>query len=92
MKQTAEKTGAPEKSARPQRERKPKLSFKERRELESLEAELEALNREKSDLETLFASGEQVDDIAGKSARFSELSAIIDEKELRWLELSEKEA
>ncbi|MGM9820980.1 MAG: ABC-F family ATP-binding cassette domain-containing protein [Muribaculaceae bacterium] len=92
VKQTAEKTGAPEKSARPQRERKPKLSFKERRELESLEAELEALNREKSDLETLFASGEQVDDIAGKSARFSELSAIIDEKELRWLELSEKEA
>lgn len=92
VKQTAEKTGAPEKSARPQRERKPKLSFKERRELESLEAELESLNREKSDLETLFASGEQVDDIAGKSARFSELSAIIDEKELRWLELSEKEA
>lgn len=92
VKQTAEKTGAPEKCARPQRERKPKLSFKERRELESLEAELEALNREKSDLETLFASGEQVDDIAGKSARFSELSAIIDEKELRWLELSEKEA
>ncbi len=92
VKQTAEKTGAPEKSARPQRERKPKLTFKERRELESLEAELEALNREKSDLETLFASGEQVDDIAGKSARFSELSAIIDEKELRWLELSEKEA
>lgn len=71
-------------------ERRPRLSFKERRELEELEKELEELNREKAGLEALFSSGAEVDDIAAKSERFSALASIIDEKELRWLELSEK--
>lgn len=68
-----------------------KLTFKERRELEALTAELEQLNAEKKSLDDLFASGQEIPDIAAKSNRYTELTAIIDEKEMRWLELSEKE-
>lgn len=69
----------------------PKLTFKERKELEALTEELEQLNREKSELESLFNSGVEIPDIAVRSARYSELGDIIDEKEMRWLELSDKE-
>lgn len=72
-------------------ERAPKLTFKERRELEELTQELESLNNEKKTLEALFNSGQQIPDIAEKSRRYTELKEIIDEKEYRWLELSEKE-
>ncbi len=82
--------GGDTRKERRSQERQPRLSFKERRELEELEKELEELNREKAGLEALFSSGTEVDDIAAKSERFSALASIIDEKELRWLELSEK--
>lgn len=72
------------------RERPAKLTFKERKEFEQLEAELEALNAEKDALNALFNSGETITDIAAKSQRYTELTALIDEKEMRWLELSEK--
>ena len=36
-------------------------------------------------------SGEEIADIAEKSARYTEVSDLLDEKEMRWLELSEKE-
>ncbi len=72
------------------RERPARLTFKERKELEQLEAELEALNAEKDALDALFNSGETIADIAEKSQRYTELTALIDEKEMRWLELSEK--
>lgn len=72
------------------RQRPAKLTFKERKELEQLEAELEALNAEKDALDALFNSGETIADIAEKSQRYTELTALIDEKEMRWLELSEK--
>lgn len=75
---------------RQRKERPARLTFKERREMEELEKELEELNREKAELEALFSSGAEVKDIAAKSERFSALAGIIDEKELRWLELSEK--
>ncbi len=81
---------AENKGNRPERQRREKLTFKERREFETLETELEELNAEKSALEAEFASGDVTGDIAAKSARFSELADIIDEKEMRWLELSEK--
>lgn len=69
----------------------PKLSFKERKELEQLNADLDALNAEKAELDALFNSGAEIPDIMEKSARYDELKNIIDEKEMRWLELSEKE-
>jgi ATP-binding cassette subfamily F protein uup len=69
---------------------KPKLSFKERRELESLTAEIELLTAEKQALEAAFQSGDTAD-IAAKSQRYEEVKDLLDEKELRWLELSEIE-
>lgn len=73
-------------------ERPARMSFKERKEFEALEAELEALNAEKAALEEFFASGEPTDsdDFNRRSQRYAALGDIIDEKELRWLELSEK--
>lgn len=68
-----------------------KLSYKERKELEALTAEIEQLTAEKQQLDTLFASGEVITDMDSKSARYSELQQLLEEKEMRWLELSEKE-
>ena len=68
-----------------------KLTYKERMELDALNAELELLNAEKNNLDTLFNSCIEIEDIVAKSARYEELKNIIDEKEIRWLELSEKE-
>ena len=66
-----------------------RLSYKEQRELEQLTADIEALNKEKAELDALFASGETLDDVATKAARYQEIKDLLDEKELRWLELSE---
>lgn len=69
---------------------KRKLTFKEKRELEQLETELEALNAEKTALgESMNSGALPFDELQKASERFAELSGIIDEKELRWLELSE---
>ena len=48
------------------------------------------LNDERQQLEELFNSGEAISDIDAKSRRYTELKDILDEKEMRWLELSEK--
>lgn len=87
--QEAEKqsSSAPQKT---RTERAPKLTFKEKREFEELEKEIAALTEEKRSLEALFASGAECADISAKAARFSEVSELLDEKEMRWLELSEK--
>ena len=70
---------------------KKKLTWNEQREFERLEVELEELNAERSKIETDLSSGTlTVEQITAASARFGELKDIIDEKELRWLELSEK--
>ena len=73
-------------------QRQRRLTFKERKELEALTEEIDRLTEEKSALEALFNSGENIGDIAQKAARYSEIKDILDEKELRWLELSEIEA
>ncbi len=72
--------------------RQRKLTFKERKELEALTEEIDALTSEKNELEAMFNSGENIPDIADKAARYSELKDILDEKEMRWLELSEIES
>ncbi|MDE6369620.1 MAG: ABC transporter ATP-binding protein, partial [Muribaculaceae bacterium] len=81
---------AEKKNAQRHTERKEKLSFKERKEFEALEIEIEQLNAEKAELDRLFNSGETIDDVAAKSLRYTEISELLDEKEMRWLELSEK--
>ena len=72
-------------------ERPAKMSFKERKEFEALSAEIEALTAEKEALEAKFNSGDTLDDVAALSARYEEVKELLDEKEMRWLELSEKE-
>ncbi|MCH5347486.1 MAG: ABC-F family ATP-binding cassette domain-containing protein, partial [Muribaculaceae bacterium] len=72
-------------------ERARRLTFKERRELETLTAEIDALTAEKAELETLFNSGAEINDVAARAARYEQVSEQLDEKEMRWLELSELE-
>lgn len=67
-----------------------KLSFKEKRELESLEPEIEELEQEKTALEIELSSGTlSLDDLTTKSKRIATLINLIDEKTLRWMELNE---
>ena len=67
-----------------------KLSYKEARELEALEAELPRLESEKSELESRLSSGAlSHEELTEASGRIGELIRIIEEKEMRWLELSE---
>lgn len=68
-----------------------KLTFKEKREMEQIEAELESLETEKSQLEDELNSGSlDYAALQSKSARIGEIIPRIDEITLRWLELSEK--
>lgn len=71
--------------------RAPKMSFRERKEFEALEAEIEALGTEKKQLEELFSAGNTVPDMEAKAVRYRQIADLLDEKEMRWLELSEKE-
>jgi len=87
--ETRREAGPREQAVKPRVERQRKMSFSERREFEALTAEIDELTAEKKELEELFASGASADDIAVRSARYAELTDILDEKELRWLELSE---
>lgn len=83
------KSDATKKSGSPRR--KQKLSYNEKRELEFLEKELEELNNEKQSIEELLSGAEtEPDEIAKKSKRLSVIKDLIDEKEYRWLALSEK--
>ena len=67
-----------------------RLSWKEQREMESLEAEIEALNAEKASLEESLSSGTLgTEELMKASERISEVIKLCDEKEMRWLELSE---
>lgn len=69
---------------------KRKLSFKEQRELEQLEQDLSTLGNERSALETELSSGTlPYDRLTAVSTRIEEIIALIDEKEMRWLELNE---
>ena len=70
---------------------KRKASYKEQKEYEALSAEIETLTAEKTTLEQQLSSGTLTDSaaITKASTHIGELIAILDEKELRWLELDE---
>lgn len=71
---------------------KQKLSFKERKELEQLTVEIEELEQEKKSMEDALCSGTlSVDEINSISKRLPSISQQIDEKTMRWIELSEIE-
>ena len=86
----ARQNPAPEKPSRPVNEQKKKLTFKERKEFEALEEEIPALEAEKAELETAMSSGTlSTDELMAKSQRITQVMEEIDEKTMRWLELSE---
>lgn len=90
---TVQKQKAESKPVKPRsnnRDNSQKLTFKEKREFEDLTESIERLTKEKEELFNLFNSGEQIDDVATKASRFEEVKDLLDEMELRWLELSEK--
>ena len=71
-------------------EKKRKLTFTERQEFEQLEKDIEALEQEKTDIESALSSGTaSVDEITTMSKRLPLLNDELDEKSMRWLELSE---
>ncbi len=73
-------------------EKKRKLSFKEKQEMQQLEADIEKLEAEKAEIESALCSGTlSVDDLTEKSKRLPVLSKELDTKSMRWLELSEIE-
>ena len=82
-----------EKTARVRLNEKRKMSFKEKREFEQLEKEIAELETEKLQIEELLCSGTlSVDELTEKSKRLPEVNDLIDEKTMRWLELSEIES
>ncbi len=69
---------------------KRKLSFKEKREMEQLEKDIEALEAEKKQIEDALCGGTiSVEEITNMSKRLPLLNDELDEKSMRWLELSE---
>jgi len=86
----AKASRTPAKAAAPGRK---KLSFAERRELEGLMPELEALETEKAALEALFGkAGAAPAEIRRAHERYGEVSELIESRTLRWEELAQREA
>ncbi|MDR1676112.1 MAG: ABC-F family ATP-binding cassette domain-containing protein [Tannerella sp.] len=75
---------------RPVKESKRKLTWQERREFESLEPAIAALEEEKAQVETALSSGSlSHDELTRQARRIAEIIDAIDRKTNRWLELSE---
>jgi ABC transport system ATP-binding/permease protein len=73
------------------KEKKRGQTFKEKREFEILSTEIENLESEKSQIETEMSQGQfSNEELLLKAKRHGEIMKILDEKELRWLELSDK--
>lgn len=94
-KESAERSEVRSTTPKPQQQRshdnsKRKLSYKEQRELEQIEADLKSLNDERTKLEAEISSGTLVyERLTELSTRIEEIITTIDEKEMRWLELNE---
>ncbi len=81
-----------QKAVRTPRSNANKMSFKEKKEFEALSAEIASLEEEKKQIESDLSGGTvSMDEITAKSQRMQEIINLLDEKEMRWLELSEKE-
>ena len=81
-----------DKTAKVRLNEKRRMSFKEKREFEQLEQEIATLEDEKKTIEAALCSGTlSVEELTEKSKRLPEITDLIDEKTMRWLELSEIE-
>ena len=79
------------KDSRPSRDKR-KMTYKEKTEYERLEKEIAALESEQQQLEEALCSGTlSIDELTEKSKRLPLLKDELDEKSMRWLELSEIE-
>ena len=90
--QTEVKAAPAEKKEKPayRNETKRKLSYKEKTEFEQLGKDIAALEAEQAEIEAQLSSGAlSVDEITEKSKRLPILKDELDEKSMRWLELSE---
>lgn len=87
---TAQKPAKATTDTKSERENKRKMSFKEKREFEQLEKDIDMLETEKKQIEDALSSGTlSVDEITQMSKRLPLLNDELDEKSMRWLELSE---
>ena len=87
--QTSATTGRSQRdpNAAPQKRR---MTYKEKMEFTQLETDIDALTAEKTAIESALSSGNiSVEQITEMSKRLPLLNAELDEKEMRWLELSE---
>ena len=86
------KSMVPDEAAGPARkEKRQGLTFKEKREFENLTDEIEKLESEKKQIEAEMSTGFlDNEDLVAKSKRHGEINKLLDDNELRWLELSEK--
>jgi ATP-binding cassette subfamily F protein uup len=83
--------GAPAAAVKPKTEKPLKMTFNERREFEALEKQLPELEAEKKALEESMSSGTLTSqELMEQGQRMMALIAELEEKEMRWLELSEK--
>ncbi len=72
--------------------RKRKMSFREKQEFEALGKEIDELENEKADIEAALSSGTlSTQEIIDLSKRLPVVNDLLDEKSMRWLELSEIE-
>lgn len=68
-----------------------KLSYKEKTEFDNLEKDMDKLNAEKEEIEAALNTGSLIgDELVEKAKRIAEIIDLLDEKEMRWLELSER--
>ena len=89
-KEPQQKPTTPKKEAKPTDKPKQKLSFKEKREFEALEARIPELEEEKADLiAKLNAGSANHEELTTWSQRIEAITEELDELEMRWLELSE---
>jgi ABC transport system ATP-binding/permease protein len=66
-----------------------KLSFKEKQELDNLDKDIPALQKEKETLELKMSENLSYDELQKVGERVTQIISLLDEKEMRWLELSE---
>ena len=86
-----DKTGKSEKAPYRHDDRR-RLSYKEKREMEQLEKDIATLEAEKKQIEkALCGAVTSVDEITAMSKRLPQLNEELDEKSMRWLELSDIE-
>ena len=78
-------------AGKPERQKKPKLTYKEQKELEQLEKDMHSLAEEKAGLEKQINSGTlSYEQLQKVSERIGEIISLNEEKEMMWLELSLK--